>query len=98
VDVIVSRHPLSMAQIPQLTRHTQLDAERRPVVSDNGELFAASREAGDSSAAEELITDRSARAVALVESDNVWAVEADGQDLGADYQRFESSFEVFNLW
>ena len=86
-----------MAQIPQLTRHTQLDAECRTVVSDDGELFAASCETGDSSATKELFADRSARGVAVVKLDNIRAVEADGLDLGADNQRLKGSFEVFNL-
>ncbi len=86
-----------MVQVPQLTRHTQLDAERRSVISDNGKLFAASREAGDLSTTQELVTDRTASAAALMESDNIWAVEADGADLAADNQRLEGSFEVFDL-
>lgn len=86
-----------MAQIPQLTRHTQLDTERRTVVGDNGELFAASCETGDSSTAKELFADRSARGAAVVKSDNIQAVKADGLDLSADNQRFKGSFEVFNL-
>lgn len=97
VDVIVSLELLSMAQISQLTRHTQLDAERRTVVSDNGELFAASCETGDSSATKELFADRYARGVAVVKLDNIRAVKADGLDLSADNQRFEGLFEVFNL-
>ena len=86
-----------MAQVPQLTRPTPLDAERRSVISDNGKLFAASREAGDSSTIEELVTDRFASAAALMESDNIRAVEADGVDLAADNQRLKGSFEVFDL-
>ena len=97
MDMIVSCQPLSMVQIPQLTRHTQLDAERRPIIRDDGELFAASREAGDSSATEKLVTDRLATRIVPVESDNIWAMEADGADLGAHNQRFEGSFEVFDL-
>ena len=65
-----------MVQKAQLARHTQLDAERRSVVSDDSELLAASRETGDSSATQELVTDRFA-AGAAVEPDNIRAVETD---------------------
>ena len=74
-----------------------MDAECRPIIRDDGELFAASHEAGDSPATEKLVTYRFSTRTIPVESDNIWAMEADGMYLGAHNQRFEGSFEVFDL-
>ncbi len=55
--MVVLVKSLVAAQVPQLTGHTQLDAECGPVIGDDGELFSASHEAGNPSASQELVVD-----------------------------------------